>query len=378
MKTINVFRPEFRVEECLNEIRECLEKGWTGLGFKTVEFEESWKAYTALPYAHFLNSATSGLHLAVKILKDRYGWDNGSEIISTPLTFVSTNHAILYETLTPVFADIDLSLNLSPESVKAAITPKTKAVLFVGLGGNAKNLLEIRSLAQKHGLKMILDASHMAGTKVDGRHVGYDMDATVFSFQAVKNLPTSDSGMLCFADSKLDETARKLSWLGIDKDTFSRSKSQSGYKWKYDVPMTGYKYHGNSLTAAMGLVGLRYLDSDNQYRRDLADAYTRSLTGTPGLRVIRHEDCESSRHLFQVVVEKRECVIKGLNDFGINPGVHYRDNREYLPYRECRGACPQCEFLSHRLLSLPLHMQVRMEDVDFISETLKSLLKKSE
>ena len=107
MKPIQLFVPHFRIEECLAEIRECLEKGWTGLGYKTVAFETAWKAYTDLPYAHFLNSATAGLHLAVRLLKQRDGWREGDEIITTPLTFVSTNHAMLYENLHPVFADVD-------------------------------------------------------------------------------------------------------------------------------------------------------------------------------------------------------------------------------------------------------------------------------
>jgi hypothetical protein len=79
----------FRVDECLAEIRECLERGWTGLGFKTTEFEEQWKRYTGLPHGHFVNSATAGLHLAVRLLKDRFGWREDDEIISTPLSFVS-------------------------------------------------------------------------------------------------------------------------------------------------------------------------------------------------------------------------------------------------------------------------------------------------
>ena len=107
MKPIQLFVPTFRIDECLAEVRECLEKGWTGLGFKTTAFEDAWKAYTGLPHAHFLNSATAGLHLAVRLLKERHGWSDGDEIISTPLTFVSSNHAILYERLRPVFADVD-------------------------------------------------------------------------------------------------------------------------------------------------------------------------------------------------------------------------------------------------------------------------------
>src|ERR1700677_1356663 len=115
---LQLFTPTFRIDECLAEIRKCMEVGWTGLGFKTTEFEEAWCRYTGLPNAHFLNSATAGLHLAVKILKERHGWSAGDEIISTPITFVSTNHAILYENLNVVFADVDEAGCLDPVSVR--------------------------------------------------------------------------------------------------------------------------------------------------------------------------------------------------------------------------------------------------------------------
>ena len=121
--SMQLFVPTFRVDECLTEIRECLEKGWTGLGFKTVQLEEEWKKYTKLPHAHFLNSATAGLHLAVKILKDAEGWQDGDEVISTPLTFVSTNHAIAYENLHVAFADVDEYLCLDPDDVERKTFP---------------------------------------------------------------------------------------------------------------------------------------------------------------------------------------------------------------------------------------------------------------
>lgn len=118
MKQIQLFVPTFRTEECLEEIRECLEKGWTGLGFKTIQLEEKWKEYTGLPHAHYLNSATVGLDLAVNVLKEQNGWQDGDEIISTPMTFVSTNHAILYNKMKVVFADVDEYLCLDPKSVE--------------------------------------------------------------------------------------------------------------------------------------------------------------------------------------------------------------------------------------------------------------------
>jgi len=180
MEPIQLFVPTFRVEECLAEIRECLEKGWTGLGFKTVQFEEAWKHYTGLPHAHFVNSATAGLHLAVRLLKEQGQWQAGDEIITTALTFVSSNHVILYEKLKPVFADIDEYLCLDPASVMDRITPRTRAVLFVGLGGNTGRYEDILRLCRERGLKVILDASHMTGTRLHGRHVGHDADAAVF------------------------------------------------------------------------------------------------------------------------------------------------------------------------------------------------------
>ena len=146
MKNLNLFVPKFRNDEIIEHITECLDKGWTGLGFKTVEIENKWKEYTELPHAHFINSNTSGLHLAIKILKDSNKWNDGDEIITTPMTFVSTNHAINYENLNPIFADVDDNLCLDPKSVEGLITKKTRAVIFVGIGGNTGQLNEIINL----------------------------------------------------------------------------------------------------------------------------------------------------------------------------------------------------------------------------------------
>ena len=138
--SINVLKPKYRTDEILTEIKKCFDKSWTGMGYKTVEFEEAWKNYTKLPHAHFLNSNTSGLHLALNIFKTQEGWNDGDQVITTPLTFVSSNHAILYERLQPVFADVDETLCLCPKSVEERITNKTKAIMYVGMGGNAGNL----------------------------------------------------------------------------------------------------------------------------------------------------------------------------------------------------------------------------------------------
>ena len=373
-KPLQLFVPTFRIDECLAEIRECLEKGWTGLGFKTTQFEDAWKAYTRLPHAHFLNSATSGLHLAVRLLKERYGWNEGDEIISTPLTFVSSNHAILYERLSPVFADVDEHLCLDPASVAVRITPRTRAVLFVGLGGNSGRLDDIARLCRERGLKLILDAAHMSGTRLNGRHVGAEADVSVFSFHAVKNLPTADAGMICFSDPELDAAVRHWTWLGIDKDTYSRTHSDSAYKWHYQVEHIGFKYHGNSIMAGIGLVSLKYLEADNVYRRQLAAWYDEGLGGAARVeRVTTAPGCESARHLYQVMVDRRDEVMVALNAAKIFPGVHYRDNASYAMYAG-QPPCPVAHRASDRLISLPMHLQLDRSDIRRVCDRLIAIV----
>ncbi|MCF2524819.1 DegT/DnrJ/EryC1/StrS family aminotransferase [Bradyrhizobium sp. G127] len=366
---IQLFVPNFRVEECLAEIRECLEKGWTGLGFKTVEIETAWKEYTQLPHAHFLNSNTVGLHLAFELFKSKFGWNDDDEVITTPLTFVSTNHAILYAGLKPVFADVDDYLCLDPDSVIKRITPRTKALIFVGIGGNSGQYEKILEICRARNIKLVLDAAHMSGTRVGGKHIGNDADVTVFSFQAVKNLPTADSGMICFKEADDDERVRKLTWLGINKDTYARTASQSAYKWMYDVEEVGYKYHGNSIMAAIALVQLKYLDIDNAYRRQLATWYGQNLKDRNNVAVVQTaQGCESAQHLLQIRVQNRDALMIALNEHDIFPGVHYRDNTDYRMYAFAQGTCPNAAGASKEIISLPMHLRMTKSDVDRISE----------
>lgn len=366
---IQLFTPTFDVDGCLEEIRECLEKGWTGLGFKTVQFEEDWKKYTGWEHAYYLNSATAGLNVAFDILKEENHWDDDAEVITTPLTFVSTNHAILLAGLKAVFADIDDTLCLDPKSVEEHITDKTKAVLFVGLGGNTGNFKEIAKICKKNKLRLVLDAAHMSGTRYkNGETPGQEADVVVYSYQAVKNLPTADSGMICFKDAEYDKIVREKCWLGINKDTYARTNSAGTYKWRYDVEYVGNKYHGNSIMAAIAIVQLKHLDKDNAYRRQIAEWYTEGFKayGDKIKLVTVPEDCVSSRHLFQIMVENRDETMLALNAQEIYPGVHYVDNTEYRMYAYADGTCPRARYASEHVISLPMHMQLTYEDVQTI------------
>lgn len=377
---IQLFTPKFEVEECINEIRECLEKGWTGLGFKTVEFEEKWKRYTGLPFAYFLNSATIGLNLAVEILKEEYHWEVGDEVITTPITFVSTNHAILKSGLKAVFADIDDTMCLSPKSIRERITDRTRAVMFVGIGGNIGHYAEIVQICKENNLKLILDAAHMAGTRVNGEIPGKEADVVVYSFQAVKNLPTADSGMICFRNGKFDEIVRKKAWLGINKDTYTRTTNSGNYKWKYDVEYIGDKAHGNSVIASIAIVQLKYLDRDNAYRRQIALWYKERFEQYSNkIKMINiPEGCMYSGHLFQILVDNRDEVILKLNAADIYPGVHYADNTLYKMYSYAHGMCPYAEYVSDHVLSLPIHLQLTYEDIQYIADEVIGIVKNME
>ncbi len=374
--SIQVLKPKFHVEECLESVKECLDAGWTGMGFKTVQFEEAWKKYTGHPYAYYINSNTVGLHLAMQILKMNGGWADGDEVITTPITFVSTNHAIMYENLHPVFADVDEYLCLDPVDVEKKITDKTRAVIFVGYGGRVGQLDKIIEICKKHGLKLILDAAHMSGTRVNGVCPGtWDgVDVAVYSYQAVKNLATGDSGMICWNNERDDKVSRQIAWLGINKDTYARS-NKGTYAWKYDVDYVGYKYNGNAIMAAIGLVQLQYLDEENGRRRQIVEMYNAAFEGMENVKIVKapyHDEC--SYHIYELIVPDREALLGELAKYEIYGGVHYRDNTEYSMYKYANGTCPYAHEVSQHLITLPMHMWLTDEDVQRIIEIVKNFI----
>lgn len=380
---VHMFQPKFRTNEVLDQIKECLDIGWTGDGFKTREFELAWCKYSGVNNALYLNSSTSGLFLVIEMLKHKYNWNSDCEIISTPITFISTNHAILNAGLTPVFADVDESLNLSPDSVEQRITDKTKAIMFVGIGGNVQNYTEILAICKKYELLFILDAAHMSGSKVDNRQIGWDADFAIYSYQAVKNCPSSDSGLIVARNEEDVLLLKERVWLGISKNTFDRSVENSRYAWKYSIDVLSNKYNGNSIAACLALVSLKYLDEDNKYRDYLCQIYDEALNkfdDNQTIRVVKHLTSarlgiQSSRHLYQILIGQgldRDKVIDRMHDYGVFPGVHYISTKNYGPYkRYSNHATPVADHISESVISLPLHLN--MDDND-VFKVVKSLV----
>ena len=372
---IPVFRPSFDDEEW-NALREPLQNGWVTLGPKVKEFEDRFAEYVGAGHAVALNSGTAAIHEALRAMDV-----SGGEVITTSMTFVSTNHCILYENATPVFVDIEEdTLNMDPASIEQAITPNTKAIIVVHYGGHACDMDRILAMARPRGIKVIEDAAHAAGTLYKGRKVGSIGDATAFSFHAVKNMTTGDGGMVTFNDDAIDARMRHLRWMGLTGDTWARSSGQDGskYSWYYDAEEVGFKYYMNDIAAAIGLVQLRKLDRMNARRRELTQYYNRLFADVEQVTTpVEHEYTRSSNHNYVVKLPGRDDLILHLREHGISASVHYTPNHLYSMYRKYEADLPVTERVAKQIITLPLFPDMTESQVEQVVEGVKSYYAKA-
>jgi dTDP-4-amino-4,6-dideoxygalactose transaminase len=367
-KSLQLFCPRYDVEECLVEIRKVLASGWTGQGSRCSAFEAAWKEYSGAENAHFVSSATAALHIAVRLLN----LPPNSSIATTPLTFVSSNAVILYENHVPVFCDCSGDLSLRFESVRYAIEDRgCKAVMWVHYGGNVSDdYYKLMDYVRDTDVRVIEDCAHASGASYeDGTMVGSNRETiSCFSFHSVKNLPIMDGGMICVPTKGMDERARRLSWLGIDKSTYARTAGSGNelYRWSYSVPELGWKYNGNDIAASIGLVQLRHLDRDNAYRAALYGWYREHL----GQRIVKHGS-GSAHHLLVATVDDRDRVIAALKANGIAPGVHYLPNYCFPVFADFdHKSCEYVDVVSQNIVSLPNHLELTRGDVARVCKLL--------
>ena len=246
--------PLFRThiyQESIDNVNAVLRSGWLGLGPKTEEFEKAFCGYIGCKYAIALNSCTAALQLAVELAD----LPKSSRVLTTPLTFVATNHVLLQYGLDPIFVDIDpLTGNMSLESIRRLLrlygrgehnTTRPRAIMAVHYGGHPIPIDFLYEIGKEFRLTIIEDAAHACGASYLGKKIGADSKFCCFSFHAVKNLAVGDGGMLCTNDEEIANKARKLRWFGIDKN--SADRSNGGYSWQYGVETLGYKLHMNDI-----------------------------------------------------------------------------------------------------------------------------------
>ncbi|HEU0168036.1 MAG TPA: DegT/DnrJ/EryC1/StrS family aminotransferase [Chloroflexota bacterium] len=365
---IPVFRPTVDQDE-IDAVTEVLKSGWWGLGPKTQELEQAFAHYVSASHAVGLNSCTAALHLALKV-----AGVEGGEVITTPLTFISTNHAILYNDAEPVFADIEEdTLNIDVRDIERKLSPRTKAIMVVHYGGHPVDLDEIHALADPRGIPVIEDAAHAAGASYKGRPIGSISMATCFSFHAVKNLATGEGGMVTIADEALDKRLRQLRWMGITKDTWNRSEDVSKYSWYYSVDELGYKCHMNDIPAALGLVQLSKLENTNARRREIAQRYTAGLRHLSWLQTpVERPYVHSSFHNYVIKAQTRDELMAHLQRAGIATGMHYIPNHLYPMYQRWYTKLPVVERVWETLVTLPLFPDLTDGEVDQVIEAVTS------
>lgn len=366
---IALFTP-FAGQEEIDAVAEVIRSGWWGNGPRTVEFEQRFAAFVAATYAVSLNSATAALHLALKVAHVE-----GGEVITTPMTFVSTNHAILLNDATPVFADVERdTLNIDPADIERKITPKTRAIVCVHYGGHPCDMDRITEIAQAHNLIVIEDAAHATGARYKDHPIGSISPMTCFSFHPVKNLATGDGGMITLANEEWKDRLHRLRWVGINKNTWQRSddKDSSQYNWEYGVDEVGFKYHSNDLMSAIANVQLKRLPATNDRRRAICALYNDGFADVPWIETpIEKDYAFSARHNYVIRVQNRDALADWLREHRVGSGMHYIPNHLYDMYKPYATPLPVIEEEWLRLLTLPLHPNLSDADVAYIIDVVR-------
>jgi perosamine synthetase len=364
---IPLFKPSFDDEEW-EALREPLRAGWVAMGPKVKELEDKFAAYVGSSHAVALNSATAGLQLSLKVSDVE-----GGEVISPSLTFAATNHAILYNGATPVFADVEEdTLNIDPASIERMISKKTRAIVVVHYGGHSCDMDPILDIANAHNLKVIEDAAHACGTEYKGRKIGTISPLTSFSFHAIKNMTTGDGGMVTCNDAELDRRFRVLRQFGLSSDAWSRKANEEKYDWYIEAEELGYKHNMNDIAATIGIVQLGKLDGANDRRRALVDHYNEGFAGAEWITTpVEKPYTRSARHnyVIRVPAADRDEMIVYLRQHGVSAGLHYVPNHLYEMYQRCRADVAVTERVWREMITLPLFADMTFEQVDRVVAT---------
>jgi perosamine synthetase len=371
-------KPNFSDVE-IAAVTAVLRSGWVGMGPETIAFEKELATAVGAPHVVSVNSCTSGLFLSLLA----HGAGPGDEVICPSLTWCATANAALYLGATPVFCDIDPStMCVTPETVAAKLSPKTKAVMVVHYGGLAADIAAIRRVLPP-GVAIIEDAAHALGSNfADGRPVGSSGNLTCFSFYANKNLSTGEGGAIALFDDTMATRLRSLRQSGLSADAWKR----------YSLPHTalipgvvelGYKMNFTDLQAVIGRIQLKRQPEFRTRRSAIARRYFDSLNGRD-LGIGFQEDVTAdnhSRHLFVVTLPvedigmSRDEFILKLRERNIGASIHYAPLHSMPIYHpESQPGLPVTERLSTRNVTLPISASMSLEDVDYVVEHVLEVL----
>lgn len=347
----------------IEPLREVLFSGYVTQGPKVEEFEQKLSSFLKNPYVVTVNSGTTALHMAL----DLAGVGPGDEVITTAMTCTATNWPILAHGATIVWADIDPETgNIDPESIKARLTKKTKAVIAVDWGGYPTDIDTIKKYIGH--IPVIEDAAHAFGAKYKGRMVGETADYTCFSFQAIKHLTTVDGGALLVRNKKEYDRAVLLRYFGID-----RKKRSKDYRIERDIYHWGYKFHMNDVNATIGLSNLTYTKSILGKHRDNAHYFQKRFRNLPKIRLMREDSgYESSYWLFTMSVTGSNRFMDYMKEHNVMASKVHRRNDTHPVTRSFRRPLPGVDSFYSSMVCIPVGWWVTGEDRKYIADLVCS------
>lgn len=353
----------------LASLRETFAGPFLTLGPRVGVFEQRFGEELGVPHVVGVSSCTLGLHMALRA----FGVGPGDEVITTPMSWVSTSNAALYVGATPVFADVDPRTGLlDPAAVAARVTPRTRAIIAVHLYGQMADVLALRQIADRHDLRLLEDSAHGFECERDGRRPGQVGDAAVFSFYATKTITAGDGGAVATRHADLDARLRRLRNHGVSKDAAAR---HGGSYQGWDMVELGFKGALTDVQAALLLPQLDRAHARRDRREERVRRYEERLGGSPDVALLPRVG-QSTHHLFPVLVPpgRRDQVLRRFGEAGVGVALNYPAIHTVSYYVERFGlpedAFPHAADIGARTVSLPLWPDLPLDDVDYVCDVL--------
>lgn len=360
-------------DEDIEAVCATLRSNWLTTGPTVERFEQELARKVGVEHGVAVCNGTAALHAAMYAL----GIGPGDEVIVPPMTFAATANAVLYQGGTPVFADVEAdTLLIDPAAIEARITPRTKAVVAVDYAGQSCDYDALRTIAERHGLRLVADACHSLGGSYHGAPCGSQADLSVFSFHPVKPITTGEGGMVVTGNEELARRMRIFRNHGITTD--HRQRSLAG-AWRYEMVELGYNYRLSDIHCALGLSQLNRLDGFIQRRQNIAARYDAAFAGYPAIRPLAVRPWNShGYHLYVVRAPHRDTLYAGLRDRGINANVHYTPVHLHPYYRQHlgtgEGLCPVAEAAWDEILSLPIFPALSNDEQERVIAALEEVV----
>ena len=372
--------PDIHQEE-IDEVVDSLRSGWIGTGPKVQRFEAMFRDYIGAGHAVPVGSCTAALHLS--LVAAEVG--QGDEVITTPMTFAASANAIIHTGATPVLVDCEVgTMNIDPNRIEEAITPRTRAILPVHFAGRPCDMDAITRIARDNGLLVIEDSAHCVEGRYHGRKVGTIGDLTCFSFYATKNVTSVEGGMVTTQNEEWATKIRTASLHGMSVHAWTRY-SATGFK-HYEVMLPGFKYNLTDVQAAIGIHQLARVDRNLERREEIWQRYDEAFAELP-LRIPppAEPDTTHARHLYTFLVDldrlaaTRDGVLDALQAENIGCGVHFVGVHLHDYYRKAFDLSPEdfpnATFISERTISIPLSPKLTDQDVDDVIAAVRKVLR---